>query len=134
MKIYTNQIPEQGQSIYADYDPCQMDMERPDIKSIEKISISGYVTRCGQELILNATIDSTIEFVCARCLEPFSYPVSKKVNFTHHIEGRNAIDITEDVRQEVLLEYPVSSVCRSNCKGLCKACGKNLNEGSHRCV
>lgn len=134
MIIYVNQIPEEGKYIETNYDPSQMDIQRDDIKSIEGLSLSGYITRCGQELILTGSIDCNIEFICARCLEPFFYPVSKKVNFTHHIEGANIIDITDDVRHELLLEYPISSICTLNCKGLCKVCGKNLNEGEHKCA
>jgi uncharacterized protein len=36
--------------------------------------------------------------------------------------------VLEDVlREQVLLTLPVRTLCRSDCKGLCPRCGRNLN-------
>jgi len=32
------------------------------------------------------------------------------------------------VREYMLLEVPISPLCRLDCKGLCPVCGENLNE------
>ena len=40
------------------------------------------------------------------------------------------VDITDDVRQEIILAYPMIPICAPGCKGLCPACGWNLNQGS----
>jgi uncharacterized protein len=37
------------------------------------------------------------------------------------------IDISEDVRQELILNLPARVLCQENCKGLCVDCGVNLN-------
>ena len=42
---------------------------------------------------------------------------------------RDVVDITDDVRQEIMLAYPMIPVCRPDCKGLCSVCGQNLNAG-----
>jgi uncharacterized protein len=31
-------------------------------------------------------------------------------------------------REYILLEIPISPLCRPDCKGLCPICGNNLNE------
>lgn len=43
------------------------------------------------------------------------------------------IDLGPLVREYLLLEMPISPVCRPDCKGLCPICGANLNEetGKH---
>jgi uncharacterized protein len=38
------------------------------------------------------------------------------------------IDLDPVVREQVLLALPVTVVCRDDCKGLCPACGQDLNE------
>jgi len=43
------------------------------------------------------------------------------------------IDLTELLRQEILLHLPTYQVCSKSCKGLCYTCGKNLNEGKCKC-
>jgi uncharacterized protein len=37
------------------------------------------------------------------------------------------IDITDDVRQSILLSIPLKLLCRDDCKGLCPACGADWN-------
>ncbi|MBI5755226.1 DUF177 domain-containing protein [Candidatus Peregrinibacteria bacterium] len=46
------------------------------------------------------------------------------------------IDLSEIIRQTLLLHFPVFPVCSKSCKGLCPHCGKDLNtetcEDAHR--
>jgi uncharacterized protein len=48
-------------------------------------------------------------------------------------QGSTIIDITEDVRQTVLIAVPLKLLCREECLGLCPHCGKDLNEGPCDC-
>ncbi len=72
---------------------------------------------------------------CSRCLKELgidfnrnnielSYPVNK---------GEIVIDLNPDIREEIILDYPIKPLCNPNCKGLCLHCGKNLNEGGCSC-
>jgi uncharacterized protein len=38
------------------------------------------------------------------------------------------IDLEPLVREYMLLEIPISPLCKPDCKGLCPICGGNLNE------
>ena len=49
------------------------------------------------------------------------------------IDAHHEIDLTEVVRQNILLAIPPSPICRSKCAGLCPTCGKNWNEGLCDC-
>jgi uncharacterized protein len=37
------------------------------------------------------------------------------------------MDLTEPVRQALLVALPMRPLCREDCKGLCVVCGANLN-------
>jgi uncharacterized protein len=37
------------------------------------------------------------------------------------------IDLEPLLREYALLEFPISPVCKPDCKGLCQICGENLN-------
>ena len=37
------------------------------------------------------------------------------------------IDLEPLLREYALLEFPISPVCKPDCKGLCPVCGENLN-------
>lgn len=43
------------------------------------------------------------------------------------------LDLTQLLREDVLLDLPGKFLCREDCKGLCPKCGKNLNEGECGC-
>ncbi len=45
----------------------------------------------------------------------------------------NMLDLTELLRQNILLSMPIKPLCSDECKGLCPTCGRNLNEGPCNC-
>ena len=50
------------------------------------------------------------------------------------IDAHHILDLTEVVRQNILLAIPPYPVCRSQCAGLCPQCGQNWNEGTCDCT
>jgi uncharacterized protein len=48
-------------------------------------------------------------------------------------DGRHILDLTEVIRQNLLLALPISALCDAKCRGLCPMCGENLNEGPCGC-
>lgn len=44
------------------------------------------------------------------------------------------VDLTESLRECLLLSYPPVNVCREDCQGLCAQCGIDLNKGSCKCA
>ena len=43
------------------------------------------------------------------------------------------LDLAEYFRQSFLMAQPLKILCRTDCKGLCPACGINKNNGECRC-
>lgn len=44
-----------------------------------------------------------------------------------------SIDLSEMIRQEIILHFASFPVCSDSCKGLCQYCGQNKNEKSCKC-
>jgi len=44
------------------------------------------------------------------------------------------IDLTEGIRDTILLALPMKVLCAESCRGLCAGCGVNLNNASCRCA
>lgn len=44
------------------------------------------------------------------------------------------LDLSESVREELLLALPYAPLCREDCKGLCPRCGADRNEGDCNCA
>lgn len=132
MKIHVNRIPEEGLQQRATYDPSLLDMDRPDIHLREPFAIDAMLVLADKELVVHADIRCSVHLTCARCLDEFSQELTPKAIFSYHVHPTDVIDITDDVRQEIILAYPMVPLCRPDCKGLCSRCGNNLNHA--RCA
>ena len=100
------------------------------------------ITRTAQGLLVQAKMQATVPSECVRCLTSIQLPL--KIDFTELyafsvqsvtdsmllIPDDAQINLTPLVREYMLLEVPISPICRSDCKGLCQICGENLNEVS----
>ena len=128
MKIYVSRIPEEGLTEQATYDPTALDMDRIDIHPRQPFRIEAQIQKADEELVVHATIHAPLTMTCARCLEDFTSTVTPSNVFTYHVGSAEVVDITDDVREEVMLAYPMVPICRQECKGLCPACGQNLNQ------
>ena len=127
MKIHVNRVPEEGLREHATYDPAAMDMGRDDIHLTEPFVVDVFVTKVDQELVVRAAIRCPLHLDCARCLEAFASMVTTDAVFSYKVHSAEIVDITDDVRQEIILTYPMIPICRPDCHGLCSVCGQNLN-------
>lgn len=119
--------------------------------------IQGVVTlmRTTEGILVTGTLETALELVCDRCLDPFEIPVRVELEESFRpiidirsgavlpriageelatlIDEHHILDIAEVVRQRTLLAIPAHPVCRPDCAGLCPQCGQRLNEGQCQC-
>ena len=117
----------------------------------EDIEVDASLEKSGNQFFLDATVRGTGSFPCDRCVAQFTVKFAPRLRMYYVWEGADrahfdpsevqilspgsmVIDITEDVRQTLLLAVPLKLLCRESCKGLCPRCGKNLNEGGCACT
>jgi len=55
-------------------------------------------------------------------------------DFLVPVDADDMIDVTEVIRQHVVLALPIAPRCREDCPGLCPQCGADLNDGPCGCV
>ncbi len=111
----------------------------PDIK-LSNLSGLARVTRTAQGLLVQVKMRAYLPAQCVRCLTDFLQPL--EIDFTDLyaftrdsvtesgllMPENGKIDLAPIVRDEMLLAFPISPLCRPDCKGLCPVCGENLNE------
>ena len=104
---------------------------------------------------LVGTVETTLELVCGRCLEPFRLPVTAGFDLRYLPHGENRgegeLEVEEDdlstayyrddridlgglVREQLYLTLPMKPLCRAECRGLCSECGANLNAAACGCA
>ena len=113
----------------------------PDL-NVLNLSSGSRFSRTREGLLLQSDVRGEIETNCSRCLSPFFVQVNSKFEElfvfsqrTHEatdliVPEDGYIDLGELFREYMLLEIPINSICREDCKGLCVECGQNLNERS----
>ncbi|MBI3321054.1 MAG: DUF177 domain-containing protein [Candidatus Omnitrophica bacterium] len=130
MKIHVNRIPPEGLRDRAVYDPATMELDREDIHLREPFAVEALITKAHHDLVVDVDIRCPARLSCAKCLEEFATMFTAEAIFTYTVRPTDVVDITEDVRQEIILAYPMIPICRPDCKGLCRICGQDLNAAS----
>lgn len=88
----------------------------------------------GADLIVTGSASVPLATVCARCLDDIRVPIAVKKLCFHFEKVRDLeVDLTDDVREELLLAVPSCFYCSPDCKGICPVCGTNLNHASCSC-
>jgi len=113
------------------------------------LEVSGRISTAGEDKFYwQARLETVVRGECRRCLAPVAVPVAQSLGLVFVTEGRSegaeecylvprraaAIDLTEAVREELLLAVPQYVVCRDDCRGLCPRCGADLNAGPCGCA
>lgn len=136
MKILVARIPEEGSNYEGDESGSIIEAEREQfIQNPQDVHYILYAQRVSDELIVRGTLGVDVDLQCARCSEFFSttVAVSDFLRAYPAPKGIDSVDITEDLREEILLHVPGFSVCSVDCKGMCPQCGVDLNKGSCEC-
>ena len=133
MKIKLSEIPESGLTISERFDPEEMKLQTPELKFSGPLEVNAFFQKERDTVFVKVSAVGNQRMVCDRCLEPFDQDYGRQFDFGYSVKGQVVLELTDDIRQEILLSYPVKFLCRPNCEGLCPQCGKNLNEGPCSC-
>jgi uncharacterized protein len=134
MKINLNQIPADGLTFKDKIDPRSLDLDIGTVNFLEPIRVSAEIFKITNALSVSLDLSSRIGFICGRCLKDFQEDYRRNIRLNYFLESlQQFIDLDQDIREEIILEYPLNPLCIADCKGLCPRCGKNLNEEECNC-
>ena len=132
----------------------QPDLEEESVRLTEPVQTVGKLRKGIAHIDVEGRISGKIEAECTRCLRPVTHKLNvpfkaafvTEENYTSEKEAeiRNddldvsiydgeEIDLTDVVREHILLDLPTQILCKDDCKGLCQKCGANLNEVNCNC-
>ncbi len=127
MKINVNEIPKVGMSLKESFEPVSLDIDTDQIKLSGPVDIRAEVTMDSENVYVDVSIQGVMRITCSRCLADSDRVISKDFHLCYEL-SESIIDLTGDIRQEIILDYPIKVLCKDDCKGLCPHCGQNLNE------
>ena len=140
----------EGQSQYeADVTPEEADLSE-DNEFSRPIHVLHDFNKVGEEVFIKTSLITNVKLTCDVCLDDFDYNINELVEIilTRDKElvereeedvyllsdATTQVDITESVREALLLALPFKKICRPDCKGLCSTCGTNLNHDQCSCT
>ncbi len=134
MKINVNQFPQEGLDLKEEIIAQQLDLETDLIKFRSNLKLKGHASRITNVLSVDLNIKALLYADCSRCLNQFEWEFNKDAQLNYPLDSSiTFIDLNPEIREEVILDYPIKFLCDPNCKGLCVKCGKNKNEGGCNC-
>jgi uncharacterized protein len=122
--------------------------------TLQDITGSVRFTRTVSGVLADVEAHGTVETQCTRCLKPATQPVDVRFRDEFHskievntgmalpkpdeedpffINENHLLDLEEAIREYGLLELPMQTLCKPDCKGLCPTCGADLNAGDCGC-
>lgn len=98
------------------------------------IHIKIHLAAAKQDIIATGSVEADVQAICDRCAEfaPLHLADSDIFHTYKNALGQ-PVDLTESIREDILLTFPQSFHCSEDCKGLCPRCGQNLNLGQCTC-
>jgi uncharacterized protein len=149
MLVTVSDIPITGK--YYEFNLDSID--RSDMKLTEPVHFKGTMYKSGDDVRLDASLETHLEVNCDRCLEPFIFHLHadfelfyqplmanqkaeeeltmEELGILHYQE--NTIDLSEAIRDTIIIEMPMQRLCKEDCQGLCIQCGQNLNLDQCNC-
>lgn len=144
MKIIVSEIEEHGIDLTFSESLSKNSL----LESIGPVNAHLRIDRRGEELRIEGDIQGRVSLQCSRCLVNFRKELSLNIDLLYHpatevakeetcevpgdelnigFYSNNELDITQVIREQLILNLPMKALCDETCKGLCPVCGADMN-------
>jgi uncharacterized protein len=144
-------VSDQGSTDLLEYTLDAQTVRLPIVGQAQWRAIASHVG--DNEYWLAGVIRATLALECGRCLDPVHHELEARLETLLHFKpsiktpsrsltqddedvvlfGDPSLDLTALFAESLSMEIPNTVRCKTNCKGLCSACGANLNR-TQSCV
>jgi uncharacterized protein len=112
------------------------------------------IKKIDTQVMVNGNIWADAELQCSRCLKVFKSRISFPFEAVFHpieqlkeeekhelrIEeldmgfySKDELDLVDIIKEQIMLNLPMKTLCNDLCKGICLQCGADLNTGDCGC-
>ena len=103
---------------------------------VSQVTYELKVASAAGSFLVTGSVRGRVAARCGRCLAPLELEICNGKVELYYAKAdidSEELDITADVRDELLVELPMNPLCREDCKGLCPVCGADRNRKKCRC-
>lgn len=120
-----------------------------DLEPLSPLEVRLEAQQAGPDVVVRGRVMGRFGGECRRCLEPVSVEIDEELGRLYRegedmageesedvlaLPSGSELDLTEPVRETVLLAVPKFVYCREECQGLCPQCGTDLNVSTCECA
>jgi len=130
-------LPDEGIDLEGSLPFSAFGLEDDELFSLEGDGVRYrlHVALAKQDVYVTGSLEADVRALCGRCAEWAPLHLAEpKVFHAYTGVGIEPVDLSEDIREDVVLMFPGSFLCKEDCRGICPRCGKNLNEGDCGCA
>jgi uncharacterized protein len=154
VEIKVSEIPPEGQQIELVEDPAGIGPLDSDMELKKPVKAFFSLKKTGATVYMTGEMETAIGLLCARCGK--SYETEVKTSFEIDLNPADSIgaeeerelhsadlevefykddkiDLTDFLREQILLQAPMKPLCSEDCKGLCQYCGQDKNVADCGC-
>lgn len=134
MRIDTRQIPPEGMTLREELSAQKLELSTDTVEFRRPVKVTAAVSKISNAVTVDLTIDGHFATACSRCLAALEKDFQRTFTLNYPVDKDNPIlSLDDDIREEIIIEYPMQPLCSAECKGLCPRCGANRNEGLCHC-
>jgi uncharacterized protein len=128
-------LPPEGVDVRGEVPSAELDIVADEVQSFPSaLQYELNLAPVQDGVLVRGRLAGVVVRVCDRCLAAGQVEVAVP-DVCHHFEHvvGTVVDLTEVLREDILLSFPQAWLCRADCRGLCPRCGCDLNREECRC-
>ncbi len=146
LRIHVSDIlrrPGSEKTVDRDVTPGELGVVDERFHADDPVAVRLRLESLNDGIVVTGHIESTWHGICRRCAVAAQGRLTSEVHELYQLtvtdpeafplEG-DQLDLEPMVREVLVLDAPVSPLCRHDCAGLCPQCGTDLNTGGCGCT
>lgn len=135
LTVYLDRIPAEGTELSGEVAPDDLGLDgNSRVVFSSPVKFTLHLSLVKEKLLARGRISTDYQAQCDRCLETYRRTIELNDVCQYFDETDNdEIDLTDTLREDILIDFPQRLVCTDSCRGLCAVCGRNLNDGLCEC-
>jgi len=148
-------IPHEGVTYRFSSTGTALGIDDPEVAVVQPLDLECQFVKVNRDVVVHGTLRSAVRLTCSRCAEEFVLPLTLPLNAVYlpmsdlssergkeldnevtDVYGyvESVLNLTEMVRDKLLLSIPLQPHCQAGCQGLCPSCGINRNTLRCQCA
>jgi uncharacterized protein len=148
MLITAEELALHSVTIDKTYPAGELDRRSSKFQQAADLRLHAAAELAGFEIRIQGRFATRLQAECDRCAAPVAFPLEQEFDLRYRplstiareeemeiprdelevgFYSGEGIEVSDVVREQVILALPMKILCRPDCQGLCPVCGANLN-------